>query len=161
MKPEQLAPDDRRRPTSLAGLLAWAQRHYVLESPPRLHDRDIADDGAPDHTGEAKGYIGLSQRDEPNNWRRVACRMDEDGFYLTPMRCALDRVQGHERRQLLRGLLTNAFAPLEVTRVEGIPDWCASLVMRDSLDRLWSQFSKKPIPQVSRKSDAQLDAEAS
>lgn len=146
-------------PTSLAGLLRWCQGGYTLEAPNRLHDRDIADDGAPDHTGEAKGYIGFAQKTEPNDWRAVACRVDEDGFYLTPMRAAISRIHDRDVRILLGGLAVNLFTPLDVTRAQSIPDWCASVVMRDALEQLWRAYADRPIPRRS-KSEAQLDAEA-
>lgn len=149
------------RPATLAGLLRWLQAGYALEAPNRLHDRDIADDGAPDHTGEAKAYIGLSQQREPNDWPAVARRLDPDGFYQTPMRAAISRVGDPDRRRLLGGLACNMFTPLDVTRAEGIPDWCAGDVMYRALSLLWSVYTDRPIPQRSwvDKSDSQRAAE--
>lgn len=149
------------RPRSLLGLLRWAQSQYALEAPPRLHDRDIADDGAPDHTPEAKRYIGFTARDgEADDWKRAACRRDADGFYQTPLRCALEKVPGAERRLLLRAVLPNVLYPSDAAQAVGVPSWCADEVLFRALDMLWNQYLDRPIPQRTRKSDAQLDAEA-
>ena len=148
------------KPPTLARLHRWLTDGYALEAPARLHDRDIADDGAPDHTGEAKAYIGFTQRTEPNDWRAVACRTDEDGSYLTPMRCAIARVGDPKRRELLGGLACNILTPLDVTRSMDIPDWCAADVMYRALELAWAVYRDRPLPQRSRKSDAHLDAEA-
>lgn len=158
------------KPRRLSQLHRWLTDGYALEAPARLHDRDVADDGAPDHTGEAKNYLGLNypvgQRaddekgTEPTDWRRVACRTDRDGSYVTPMRCAIARIGDPDRRALLGGLACNIFTPLDVTRSMGIPDWCAGDVMYRALDLLWSVYADQPMPQRSGKSDAQLDAEA-
>lgn len=148
------------KPTSLSGLLRWCQQGYTLEAPARLHDRDTADDGTPDHTGEAKGWLGMNDKHEPTDWRAVARRLDEDGFYLTPMRAAISHINDPNLRQLAGGLACNLFTPLDVTRAQDVPDWCAGIVMERVLGILWSCYSDRPIPQASRKSDAQLDAEA-
>lgn len=147
------------RPQTLRALLLWLQNGYALEAPNRLHDRDIADDGAPDHTGEAKSFIGFSQQREPNDWVAVDRRLDPDGFYATPMRAAITRVGGLERRQLLGGLAVNVLTPLDVTRSMDIPDWCAGEVMYRALQLLWASYADRPLPQRGR-SEAQLDAEA-
>ncbi len=147
------------KPPTLARLHRWLTEGYALEAPVRLHDRDVADDGAPDHTGEAKGYLGFAQQAEPNDWRAVACRTDEDGSYLTPVRCAISRVGDPDRRRFLGALACNIYTPLDVTRTFGIPDWCASDVMYRALELAWSMYAEAPIPRRG-KSDAQLDAEA-
>lgn len=158
---EHVASSGRRpKPDSLRGLLRWAQREYALEHPPRLHDRDIADDGAPDHTPEAKRWVGLTQDREPNDWKAVARRLDEDGYFRTPLRAALEAVPGDERRSLLRAVLPNVFFPTEAAEAAGIPRWCAEDVLFRALSLLWDRFEPYPMPQPSRKSDAQLDAEA-
>lgn len=171
MKPEPHADTHREsvrrkgdrtatRPVTLRALLRWAQREYSMEPPPRLHDRDIADDGAPDHTPEAKRWFGFSQDREPNDWKAVASRLDEDGYYRTPLRAALERVPGTERRELLRAVLPNVFFPSDACAAAGIPSWCADDVLFRALDLLWRQFADRPIPTRGGKSDAQLDAEA-
>lgn len=152
--------NEPHRPATLRRLLRWAQSSYALEAPPRLHDRDIADDGAPDHTPEAKRYIGLSQDREPNDWKMVASRLDADGFYVTPLRAAIERVPGAERRALLRAVLPNVFYPKDACDAAGIPSWCADDVLYRALSLLRERYADRPLPQRSRKSDAQLDAEA-
>lgn len=152
-----------RRPLTLRGLLRWAQVEYSMEPPPRLHDRDIADDGAPDFTGEAKSYFGFSRsrgkETEPDDWKEIACRLDDEGSYQTPLRCALERVPGSERRKLLRAVLPNVLFPSDAARASDIPDWCADDVLFRALTLLWDQYRDRPLPRR-HKSDAQLDAEA-
>jgi hypothetical protein len=159
---ESLRKGDRiaTKPRTLRALLHWGQSAYALEPPPRLHDRDIADDGAPDHTPEAKRYFGLAKRGEaPDDWRAIACRTDVDGFYETPLRCALERVPGDERRALLRAVLPDVFTPRAAATSTGIPEWCAEDVLFRALSLLWDRYSDRPLPRRG-KSDAQLDAEA-
>ena len=149
-----------KKPTTLRGLLHWAQAEYALEHPPRLHDRDIADDGAPDHTPEAKRWTGLSQDREPNDWKAVARRLDDDGYFVTPLRAAIESVPGEPRRRLLRAVLPNVFYPSEACEAAGIPGWCADDVLHRALSLLWDRYEPYPMPQRSKKSQAQLDAEA-
>jgi hypothetical protein len=195
----------RHQPRKLADYLHWLTSAYAMEAPTRLHDRDVADDGAPDQTGETKSWLGMTQgavrdtvpdwryhrrgtmlsherandghcltceaKDEakplppptPNDWRAVACRRDADGYLATPMRCAIARIADPERRQLLGGLAVNLLTPLDVTRAQGIPDFCAGDVMWRSLTMLWSVYEEVPIPRRSigwvDKSDSQRAAE--
>ena len=150
------------RPTSLKGYLRWAQDAYAMEPPPRLHDRDIADDGAPDHTPEAKRYLGLSgHSDNPDDWTKIACKTDPDGFYATPLRCAIERVPGKERRAMLKAVLPNLFHPFDAAATTGIPEWCIDDVMYRALALLWDRYADRPLPRRTEgKSEAQLDAEA-
>jgi hypothetical protein len=133
-----------------------------MEPPPRLHDRDIADDGAPDHTPEAKRYLGFATSGEqPDDWRSIACRVDEDGFHRTPLRCALERVPGRERRELLRAVLPNVFFPRDACLAADIPEWCAEDVLFRALSLLWDRYTDRPLPRrTTGKSESQLDAEA-
>lgn len=164
------------RPATLAGLLRWLQAGYALEAPNRLHDRDIADDGAPDQTPEAARYFATDRPrgssepwDTPRNpsWDRgdpewtSSRRLDPDGFYATPMRRAISCVAGEERRKLLNGLACNVLTPTAVTDSMGIPSWCAGDVMYRALNLLWSVYTDRPIPQRSwvDKSDSQRAAE--
>jgi hypothetical protein len=151
----------RHQPRKLADYLAWLTHQYALEAPTRLHDRDVADDGAPDHTGEAKSWLGMAQERTPNDWREVACARDADGYRRTPMRCAIARISDPDRRALLGGLAVNLLTPLDVTRAHGIPDWAASDVMWRSLTTLWALYEEVPIPRRSwvDLSDSQRAAE--
>ena len=150
------------RPAKLADYLRWLQEGYALEAPSRLHDRDTADDGTPDHTGEAKAFLGFTQQVEPNDWRKVAQRRDDSGYYLTPMRAAIERMP-KERRQFVRDLATDLFTPGAVATIHGIPDWCAGDVMYRSLTMLWDIYTDAPIPRRTPgwvdKSDSQRAAE--
>ena len=152
----------RYRPAKLADYLRWLQDGYAAEAPARLHDRDTADDGTPDMTGQAKGYLGFSQTDEPNDWQKLACRRDDSGAYLTPMRCAIGRLPA-DRRQFVRELAVNLFTPTDVSRANGIPDWCAGDVMYRSLTMLWDLYQDVPTPRRSPgwvdKSESQQAAE--
>ena len=138
----------------------WLVYQYALESPARLHDRDIADDGAPDHTPEAKAYIGLSQQDEPNDWAKLARRTDNDGFYITPARAAISRIRKPLYRHIAGSLACNLFLPLDVMHLHGIREDDAVREMVRILELVWREYSDRPIPRRSRRSDAQLDAEA-
>ena len=152
----------RNRPVRLAGYLAWLTTEYALEAPQRLHDRDVADDGAPDQTGEMKSYIGFSRPgpdDAPDDWRRVACRLDGDGSYATPMRCAIEQLPP-ARRRFVRDLATNVLMPTAVLEYHGIPDWAGGDVMHRSLTMLWDKYAARPLARRSGRSEAQLDAEA-
>lgn len=143
----------RNRPTTLRDLLFWLTTGYALEGPVMLHERDeLAADGDPEHTGETKGWLGMNYpaasqpQAQPTDWTRVACRRDEDGSYLTPIRCAIARIGDPDRRTLLGGLAVNLLTPLDVTRAQDIPDWCAGDVMFRSLDQLWSVYEDRPLP---------------
>jgi hypothetical protein len=157
----------RHRPASL---LRWLQSEYALEAPAALHARGLEADGDPVINGEARAYIGFSQgviggtwfvtAAMPNDWRKVAHRCDEDGRYVTPMRAAIARVSDPAERRLLAELATNVLFPLDVTRFNGIPDWCRHDVVDASLERLWWNWRDAPLPRPGQISEAQADAEA-
>ena len=152
----------RGKPLTLRGLLLWAQRGYALEAPGKMHSgARIEEDGDPAMTGEAKGYIGFHDAKEPNDWRGVACRLDKDGQYLTPMRAAIEGVQPLERRRFLRSLLVAEFHAKDVSRLHEIPDWCSGDVTHQSLSLLWDRWRDKPLPRPSWTdlSQSQRDAE--
>jgi hypothetical protein len=151
-------------------LLHWLQSEYALEAPGRLHTRSLEEDGDPSMHGEARAYIGFSQgiiggtwfvvAGQPNDWRRVACRLDEDGCYVTPMRAAIARTSHWAERRLLSELATNVLCPLDVTRANGIPDWCRQDVVEAALGRLYANWRDAPLPTRSRLSESQSIAEA-
>lgn len=157
------AKADRMRHRPRLTLQSFAHQ-YALEAPAKLNSGAVlAEDGNPAMSGEASGWIGFHQGEDggqPNDWRKVACRLDEDGKYVTPMRCAIARVNEPAERKLLGELATNVLYPLDVTRYNGIPDWCRGDVIAAALDRLWRNYRTEPMPQRSRISDAQADAEA-
>ena len=157
----------RHRPRSL---LHWLQSEYALEAPGRLHTCALEEDGDPSMHGEARAYIGFSQGviggtwfvavAQPNDWRRVACRLDDDGYYVTPMRAAIARTGHWAERKLLAELATNVLYPLDVIRANGIPDWCRHDVVEAALGRLYVQWRDAPMPTRSRPSESQSVAEA-
>jgi hypothetical protein len=154
----------KSKPPTLKALLSWAQHGYALEAPGKLHSgARIEEDGDPAMTGEAKGYLGFADRKEPNDWRGIACRLDQDGSYVTPMRCAIEGVQGVERRAFLRSLLVQVFHAKDVTRQHDIPDWCSGDVTYQSLALLWDVWRDKPLARASwvDLSDSQRAAEES
>jgi len=151
-------------------LLRWMQQGYALEAPGRLHTRSLEEDGDPAMHGEARAYIGFSQgviggtwfavAAVPNDWRRVACRTDDDGCYVTPMRAAIARTSHWAERRLLVELATNVFYPLDVTRSNGIPDWCRHDVVEAALGRLYANWRDRPLPTRSAISESQAIAVA-
>lgn len=148
------------RPTSLRSLLRWATREWELEVPSRLHDRDVADDGAPDHTPEAKRYLGMTTPgNEPDDWQRIACRVDTDGTRTTPLHCAVASLPDGQR-QYARDLLTDLYHPEDIAELHGIPRWAHESLARDVLGRLWDRYAERPVPRRTRMSESQLDAEA-
>lgn len=149
----------RFKPVGLRDLLRWASREWRLEAPVRLHDRDIADDGAPDLTPEAKRFLGFSGSDQPDDWHRVACRLDADGSFVTPMHCVVAGLPDPERAYI-RDLLTDLFVPEAIAELHNIPRWVHEHVARDILGQLWDRYSSAPTPRRSKPSESQSIAEA-
>jgi hypothetical protein len=162
------------RPRGLRSLLRWAQAQWVLEVPGRLHDRDIADDGAPDFAPQAARYLGTGRPaggsepwdtkrspgwDKADDWSRLACSTDTDGSYRTPMHCVVAGFPPEQRRYL-RDLLTDLYHPVDIAELHGLPAWAHESVARDLLSTAWDRYRESPLPRRSRLSDAQLDAEA-
>jgi hypothetical protein len=136
------------RPRTTRALLSWAKRAYGLEPPPRLHSgRELAPDGDPQMTGEAQSYIGFSQDKEPNDWVSVACRLDVDGYYVTPLRCAIERLRAQhpKKADLAASLCVHVFYYKDVTRRFDIPDEFAEEIVRDVLGRLYDSCVSVPI----------------
>jgi hypothetical protein len=146
------------QPKGLRALIRWATLEWSAEVPTRLHDRDIADDGAPDFTPETKRYLGMSGGDGPDDWQRIACRTDPDGYRTMPLHCVVAGFPDAQRR-FLRDLLTNLYTPDAIAELHGIPRAFHESVARDLLATCWERYSATPMPRRS-KSDAQLDAEA-
>ena len=138
------------KPQTLHEMLSWAQHAYALEAPAKLHSgATLEEDGDPAMTGEAKAYIGFHDHNEPNDWRRIARRLDEDGCYVTPMRAAIEEIPGLQRRAFLRALLVQVFHAKDVTRDFDIPDWASGDVTFMSLAQLWDVWRDKPLPRPS------------
>lgn len=155
--------DYRVRPGSLRALLRWAHSQYELETPNLDHShRHLDDDGAPSMSGAVRAYLALSGRldDRPDDWLRIASRTDDDGFYLTPLRRAIETLP-KERAALLRDVVPEVLMPTDVMVLHGIPSWAASDVLYRSLVMLWDRYLDRPLPPTSylSKSDAQRAAE--
>jgi hypothetical protein len=151
------------RPVNLRALIRWATREWSAEVPSRLHDRDIADDGAPDFTPEAKRVLGMTGTgNQPDDWQRIACRLDSDGYRATPLHCVVAGFPDEQRRYL-RDLLTNLYTPDAIAELHGIPRAFHEAVARDLLTICWNRYSATPMPRRSvgwvDKSEAQRAAE--
>ena len=160
------ARDDRirSRPASLRAYLRWATREYQLEPPPKLHDGRLMDDhGDPRMTREAMGYLGFAQTGD-QDWMAVACRRDEDGYYLTPMRAALAKFRSRHPQvgQLVAETVADVLFPSDVARANDLTPEVAAFVLRSALPELWDLWQPRPLPRVkwTEKSDAQKAAES-
>jgi hypothetical protein len=158
------------------GLLRWANRLYREETPELQHAVSEFDaSGAPAMRPAPAAYLALLRRDlydrdgrpkpdedRADNWRSTACRLDRDGAYVTPLRCAIERVPDPDRRRLLRYVVPEAYRPGDVATVLGIPSWCAGDVLYRSLVMLRQAYRLVPEAQVGwvSKSDAQRQAES-
>jgi hypothetical protein len=150
------------RPRTLNGMLRKLTREYAAEPPTALHTQLTDAGGTPTMTGRALAYLGFHA--DELDWTAIACRRDEDGFYTTPWRCAIERVNDPQRRAFLRDLATNTFFPSDVAAAHGIPGWCATEVTFRSLEMLYAIFLDRPLPgprKVSHldKSESQIAAE--
>lgn len=157
------------RPRSLTGYLRWARHQWQLETPDLDHSQSlVADDGDPEMKSSAQRYLGLSgaPSERPDDWRSIAGRVDRDGFYVTPMRYALECIRSNDRKraEFLTTLVVNVYEPFHVALYYGIPGWCAADVTLRSLRLLWDRYTELPIPRQPGptwvdKSDAQRSAE--
>jgi hypothetical protein len=156
-------------PSTLAALLSWANTQYRLETPELQHSVGLTDEGgSPEMKPAAASYLGLLVRkalsdakdEQPDDWRRQACRVDEDGKYRTPLRCALERVPDPEMRHFLRDLVPEQFRPEDVGVVHGLPKWTIPIVMYRALSVLRQKYREQPETRwISGRSDAQRAAE--
>lgn len=152
------------KPRNMRTLLRWLVREYGMEPPVKLHSgAALEEDGDPAMTALAKSWFGMNDDREPTPWTEVACRTDPDGYYVTPMRCALAHIPSTERRHLLSELAVNLLFPRDVMNAHGIPAWAQNDVMAASLSMLWDTYSDRRIPKAKvgwvDKSQAQRDAE--
>lgn len=149
---------------SLRWLLAWAYRQWTLETPSLGHSISLTDEGgSPDMKAVAKAYLGLLRRgDGRDDWEQTACRLDRDGFYVTPLRAAMTRVRSLAMRRFLHDLIPNAMLrPSDVAQLHGSPSWAEAWVMHGALEILYREFRAAPLPQRSwvDLSDSQRAAE--
>lgn len=174
MRPEQFAPEHQRSlteraaaadrrvaPSTLRALLRWATSAWSSEVPTLSHSLSLTDgDGTPLMSGQARSYIGIAKRgDEPDDWLRIASKCDDDGFYLYPMRRALLLIP-KDRQAFARDLIANVLSPQDITRLHGVPDWCANDVVAFTLRLIWAKYADRPMPRTGPRSDSQLDADA-
>jgi hypothetical protein len=147
------------KPKGLRALLRWAQREWSLETPGRLHNRDTADDGAPDFTPETKSFLGMATHgDIADDWRNIACRTTE-GYYATPLHCVVAGLSDPERAYV-RDLLTDLYHPEDIADIHGLPRWAHERVARDLLSGLYDRYRDMPMPRRVNRSESQLDADA-
>ena len=164
--------DRRVPPATLRGLLRWATMQYRMETPNLAHSVSrLADDGAPEMSGPVRAYLALSGKlgrdgmpidQRPDDWLDRASHKDEDGFYLTPLRRAIETINDPKRRLFLRDLVPEVLMPSDIATLHGIPEWCQSDVTRKSLEMLWAAYLDRPLPEPGwlSRSDSQRNAEA-
>ncbi|MGA0060619.1 MAG: hypothetical protein ACO3RU_13630 [Planctomycetota bacterium] len=131
-------------PHSLHALLRWANKAYREETPELGHAVALTDEGgAPEMKPAVAAYLGLHAKrllekdDRPDNWRALAGRRDHDGFYITPLRYAIELCPDPAERRFLRDLVPELYYPSEIAELHGIPRWAAKYVMHPALTRLW------------------------
>jgi hypothetical protein len=132
---------------SLRWLLGWAAQQWALETPNLDHSVALVDPGgSPDMKAAARAYLNLSFRGEgADDWRRVACRLDRDGFYRTPLRCALANIRNDWIRRFLHDLLPNAvLSPSYVAELHGVPRAVETWVMQGCLELLYREYVNRP-----------------
>lgn len=154
--------DTRQRPGTLRALLRWAHAQYVAETPNLAHSGShLDDDGAPTMAAQARRYLGMMTKDgRADNWLAIASKTDADGYYLTPLRRAIETLPT-ERRLFLRDLVPELFFPSEIALLHGIPEWCRTDVTYQSLVLLWARYIDRPLPQPGwlQRSESQRSAE--
>ena len=143
-----LTRDRRIPPQTLRALLHWARSEYVAETPNLDHSQShIDDDGAPTMGAQVRAYLALAGKDaREDNWLRIASKCDDDGFYRTPLRRAMETLP-RERRLFLRDVVPELFHVTDIATLHGIPTWCANDVLYRSLTMLWQRYLDTPVPE--------------
>lgn len=156
--PDPVTPSPQRRGhrprvrQSLNALLKWAHAQWVIETPTLGHAVSVMDaGGAPDMKVAAKAYLNMLRKgDGPDDWMQAACVRDEDGFYRTPLRAALAKVENPWVRRFLHDLIPNAqFRPSDIAALHGIPAWTEHWVMFECLVILEREWMAAPPPKSS------------
>jgi len=146
---------------SLRQLLRELGAAFRAETPLLNHASRLTDEGGgPDMRAAAKAYLALSGKgDRPDDWRQIACRVDENGKYLTPVRCALYQISDVNRRRLVRDALAHEFIDAgQLSRLHGIPEWAIGDVLHRSLSMLRVYEQRPYQPGWVSMSDAQRSA---
>ena len=155
--------------TTLRSLLNWANTQYLTETPELQHSLSLTDDGgAPDMKAPAKRWLGLTGRRcqaresddravkamhrdcidgchlEPDNHRRAAYAVDQDGKYRTPFLRAVEEIADPARRLFVKWLCVNTLRPSDVARHFDIPDWCQGDVAFRSLEMVRQKYRTEP-----------------
>ena len=150
----------------LRALLRWAHNQYQAETPSLQHAVEEFDaGGAPEMQPAPRAWVGLNA--ETMDWRRIACRLDKDGKYVTPVRCAMESMPEY-RRTVLRGIVPRLFEVVESVRIAtgdlDMPAEAAIDTAERSLRMLRHRVTAAPVPSPRKvgwvdKSEAQQKAE--
>jgi hypothetical protein len=155
--------DRRVVPGSLRALLHWASSQFHAETPNLDHSAIIDDGGSPTMGAAVRRYLGLmgAPSDQPDDWVRIAGRVDPDGFYLTPLRRAIATMP-RAQRLFLRDVVPGTLDDATIAALHGMPEWCVPIVTFRSLTVLWDRYLDRPLPQRGwlERSDAQRAAES-
>lgn len=158
--------DRSRAPLGVQKLLKWAHHEYQLETPGLDHSQSVMDGGGdPEMHYDARAWVGLTA--ESMDWRRIACRQDKDGHYVTPVRCAIESMPDY-RRRILRAIVPHLFEVVAsvqaATQDHDMPPDAALDTAETSLRMLWRRVQDRPLPSPRKpnhleKSAAQIAAE--
>jgi hypothetical protein len=176
-------------PARLRFLLRWAYQQWSLETPTLGHSVSLTDaGGVPSLKAAAAAYLKLRVRScwpiganptlaqramheacgrggcklGEDDWEKVACRRDADGFYVTPLRAAMTRIRSLAMRRFLHDLVPNAMLrPSDVAQLHGTPGWAEAWVMAGALETLYREYEAAPRPRRSwvDRSTSQQNAE--
>lgn len=143
---ERVADRKSNRPSSLRAYLKWASREYGLEPPAKLHHVAVMDaHGDPAMTGEAVAWLGFGQ-DGEQDWMALACRRDDDGYYLTPFRAALAKFVAAYPTvgPFVRAVIANEHDQDAVIAAHGHGREVGRFILAGALPRLWDLWAPAP-----------------
>lgn len=132
------------RPRDINAYIRWARWAYGQEPPVRLHVRGLSDDGSPRWSGDFISWI--------TGGEQASCGQDQEGFYRTPLRCAIFTMHGRfedkPEAKMADFLLSIAGSHVDlatVCRWHGIaPGWVQPIVAVEALRRLWELYAPQP-----------------
>lgn len=130
---------------TLRALLRWAAHQYQMETPNLEHSVGQTDEGgSPDMRSAAKAYLALSgSRKGADNWRDLSCRVDQEGKYLTPLRCALYSITNPELRVLARDAIAGYFDASQLATLHGIPEYALNPALFHALATLDANYCEQ------------------